>query len=241
MPGDADISSILLPIFVPGRLAGAGAASLSAVPDGDRVQVNEGALLSFGGSVSSQSLEDVSNSILFAQLAADHKFDRKTSPQDWSGTFSNTLSTVGWISQSASADTQTFGGDVNWADVVTSGMPAAVVGLVRKSIGACDRLPADSKAVGIWNDAVSGPADSFFLIGSARRANQALTLSLARASFQSTIEKPSFLAWGIRYPTALTWTELELNEDIYKRVRQSIIDKLGNRPDYLTAFVPLEQ
>jgi hypothetical protein len=241
MLGDTDISSILLPDFVPGRLAGAGAASLSTAPDGGRAQVNDGALLSFEGSVSSQSLEDVSNSILFAQLAADHKFDRKTSPQDWSGIFSSTLSIVGWISQSVSADTQTFGGDVDWTAVVTSRMPLAVVGLVRKSIGACDRLPADSKAVGIWNDAVSGPADSFFLIGSARRANQVLTLSLARASFQSAIEKPSFLAWGIRYPTALTWTALELNEDVYKRVRQTIIEKLGNRPDHLTAFVPLDQ
>ena len=241
MLGDTDLTSILLPDFVPGRFAGADAASLRPDQDGDCAQVNEGALLSFDGSVPTQSIEDVSNSILFAQLAADYKFNRKTAPADWSKTFFNTLSIVGWTNQAAVTESRTLSGDVDWAELVTSKMPSDVVELVKESISACDRLPADSKAVGIWNNAVSGPADSFFLIGSARCADQTLMLSLAQSSFQSEVEKSRFLAWDVRYSANLSWLKMELNEDIYKRVRQTIIDKLGERPKVLTAFVPLEQ
>lgn len=236
-----DLDAILLPDFTPTGTAGTRLLSAHAAQGESSAQVNSGALLCFDGSVPAQALDDISNSVLFCQLAADKKFDRKTTPQDWSAYLLSVLTTVGWTMQSTSQTSETARGTVDWGALVTARMSRAASRLAKEGIAACDDLPATANAIRIWNAAVLSPASNLFLIAAAPPAGSSVALSLCLCSFQPAAPTTGFLAWDLQYDIGLVWLDLTLNESVYARVRQTIIDKLGDRPKYLVADVQLEQ
>lgn len=90
-------------------------------------QINEGALLAFDSALPKQMIDDISNSLLFAQLAADKQFNRHTATGDWQRTFFGTLSVMGWITGSLSERTEVAASPVDWAELITSYMPENVI------------------------------------------------------------------------------------------------------------------
>ncbi|AHE51899.1 hypothetical protein [Sphingomonas sanxanigenens] len=238
---ETNLDSIALPDLVPTRTAGARRLPAQVRKGDNSAQVNSGALITFDASIPEQALEDISNSILFCQLAADKKFDRKAAPQEWSTVFLGTLSIVGWIVQSTSNKSETARGAVDWAALATSRMSRTAARLADEGIAACDALPPTADAILIWNDAVVGPASNFFVIAAAPSAGSSTALSLTLCGFQSAVPNTGFLAWGLQYDIDTTWLDLTLNEGLYAKVRQTIIDKLGDRPSYLVSAVQLEQ
>lgn len=240
MPDDVNLISLALPNLPQGNVA-LNTMPWRAAQSRDCAQVNEGVLLSFAKSLSDQYVEDVSNSLLFGQLAADYQFDRRTAPADWSAVFLTTLSALGWSQTAHSKKTANLQGSVDWAALVVSGMPADVAGLVTASILACGDLAQESKAMRVWNEAVWAPTGSCFLIGSALDIKGGPALSLAIFSFRSKIEKPEFLTWDVGYGTDQSWLRMELNEDVYEKVRSTVIDRLGDAPEYFIVPVPMQR
>ena len=59
--------------------------------------VNDGMLLILQGNLSATNKQDVQNSLLVSQLAADNKFNRHDQTGDWYHTFSTTLGKIGWV------------------------------------------------------------------------------------------------------------------------------------------------
>ena len=59
--------------------------------------VDCGSLVSFTENLSEQNKEDVLNSTLLAQLAANKKYDRKTQHDEWYTFYMKVLENVGWV------------------------------------------------------------------------------------------------------------------------------------------------
>ena len=62
--------------------------------------VNAGALVSFVNNLSTQHRQDVLDCCLFAQLAADGKYDRLKDTPDWYKMYLHILTVAGWVAQS---------------------------------------------------------------------------------------------------------------------------------------------
>ena len=206
---------------------------------GAAAQVNSGALLSFDASLPQQARDDISNSILFCQLAADKKFDRTTDPQDWKNSFASTLSIVGWIVQGISNTSSTSRDAVDWGELATSPMSSSAARLANEAIGACSDLPSGAEAILIWNEAAVGVASATFIIAASAASGNSVPLNLSICGFQTAAPDEGFLEWGLEYRIDQTYLGLTLNEAVYATVRQTIIDKLGDRPEYLVAEVEL--
>ena len=61
--------------------------------------VDAGSLVCFNSDVHSQQKEDVLESTLLAQLAANKKYDRFAAPKNWYVFYNKVLGKVGWLAQ----------------------------------------------------------------------------------------------------------------------------------------------
>ncbi len=206
-----------------------------------RVEVNEGALIAFADGMDRQAAQDVENSVLFAQLAADHNSSRTADPTKWWTDFLSTLSIVGWSTQKSINDAAKLGGPVDWLSVAVQKMPADAAKEVTAAVKAADALAYDSTAATIWSKAVTSVSSALFILVSANSDDSGPSLELQATSFGFSPLKTRFLTWDLGYDARLRWLSMELSEDIYSKVRSTIIKKLGDRPRYLIATVPLDK
>lgn len=208
---------------------------------GDSAQINAGALLAFDKGLSRQQEADASNSLLFAQLAADAQADRFTAEPIWSKTYRSVLETVGWnIRKLGSLSPARITPPVEWAEVVAkaySGLSTAAMAV--KAMNAAAMLPAGSRALVIWVNNAAGAARGNFIVQTCRMSNGDLLGDSAQVIYTLIQEPDGFLSWTSSYEVATRSTEMTLNEDVYKVVRELILDRLGDRQDYFVAPVPL--
>ncbi|EJC71677.1 hypothetical protein Rleg10DRAFT_0057 [Rhizobium leguminosarum bv. trifolii WSM2012] len=203
-------------------------------------QINQGALLSFDAALSKQMTEDVSNSLLFAQLAADKQFNRLTSTGNWEKTFFSVLSVVGWIVGNFTKKSLVTASPVDWVKLVASTMPENAARLVDSSVTACQTLPETSKAITIWSSAALQKDSGLLIVLPSYIVGDSPATSVSLIEFTFERESTGFLKWNLDYNVATMSATLELNEGVYSNVRQTIIEKLGNRPKYLVANVPMD-
>ena len=99
--------------------------------------VDKGSLVSFTEKVTGQQKRDVLNSALFAQLAAEYKFNRETQTEDWYKCYGEVLEKVGWVMQGCSFQKyERYGG--------TFTMAAAVIDIL-EAIASGDEIAAAKK------------------------------------------------------------------------------------------------
>jgi hypothetical protein len=202
-------------------------------------QINEGALLAFDASLSLQNKADTSNSFLFAQLAADKKYNRHSATLDWVKTFASTLAIVGWTMTSTGSTTTAKPSPADWEKVVTPFFPAATRELAATGMAACQALPADSKAISLWRGSALDKNDGILIAATAWVAGGSLNLAIVGIDFGYQREFSGFMEWKEYFDLNIQTLNLTLNEDIYSQVRETIIAKLGDRPNYLVVNVPL--
>lgn len=236
---ETDPDTMELPDLPPMRDTRLRQALVRTKKSGASAQVNSGALLSFDASLSEQACEDISNSLLFCQLAADKNFDRTTDAQDWKSSFVATLAIMGWIVQGTSNASSTSRDTVDWRALATSPMSSSAARLANEAIGACSDLPAGAEAILIWNEAAVGLASALFIVAASPAAGDSIALDLSLCGFQTAAPDEGFLQWGLEYRIDGTFLSLTLNETLYAKIRQTIIDKLGDRPRYLVADIDL--
>lgn len=68
--------------------------------------VDGGALVTFPAMTSSHNQQDVLNSLLFAQLAADKQHDRHANPGEWFDYFEYVVQNIGWVLTSMKYDVE---------------------------------------------------------------------------------------------------------------------------------------
>lgn len=202
-------------------------------------QINEGILLVFDASLSPQNIEDISNSVLLAQLAADHDASRFAPLSDWWKSFTDTLSKVGWTVSGSNFAGTTRGPPVDWQEAVQSLLSGTAAGLGRVGIDAGQALLPESPALQVWSRGAIGVDGGMLVVGVCQASGGSPTLTLAAVGFTLNTWVGTFFEGKLTYDLRSAEMAAELNEGIYARVRAAIIRKLGNYPESLVIDVPV--
>lgn len=237
---DRDIELIELPPFTAFASASQTSPLRRQISVGHLAEVDSGTLLSFDASVDDQALADVSNSLLLAQLAADKQAEGLSNAQAWLAAFQNVMSTVGWGQTAVTVESQAAKPPVDWKRQVLSRMADRSVSLASASITAAAALPSASPAILVWNAATTTATATLFSIGVSRRVKGNVLLDLVTLGGSVNSASPTFLAWSPDYSLTLCSSRWELNEAVYAKVRQAIINKLGDRIHQLIVPIPLD-
>ncbi|WP_426564645.1 hypothetical protein ACPPVT_01095 [Angustibacter sp. McL0619] len=213
----------------------------TAGASGDKAQICAGALLAYDRSLSREDGADISNSTLFAQLAADAQADRFAQAAQWSTSYTNVLGVIGWvIGQAQHGSPGRLDAPVDWPEVVAKAFAGhAGAALAAKTMKAATRLPLGGAALEIWEANAAQVGQGNFIVQACQSSNGDVLGDAVQVTYTLIREPDGFLSWVTYYEVATTTTQSVLNEDVYKVVRQQIIDKLGDLPDYYNAPVPL--
>ena len=128
---------------------------------------------------------------------------------------------------------------INWEDLALQGF--AVFGDMepaKKAIEMAKALTMNSKAMKIWSKNASNGNNGNFQIISFMPVNGTVVARTSSLIFQSTMSQEQFLSWSTNFTIERTSFQAELIEDIYGKIRQMIIDKLGDARMTNVASVP---
>lgn len=229
-------------ISLPGMATPAAASSVPLKPAygaGDSAEVNANTLLALDRALGLQHKSDVSASLLFAQLAATAACDKFTAPRSWIRKVLEVLSVVGWSvrgDKTCPPDRQAM--PVDWPKSTLESFERLYgvrAPLVRRTIQCATALPGGSSAAELWNAGTYGGGRGLYLTGLAEQEGCGdPRLSLLLTSFTLNAGAPGILDWVPDAELAPEFAKLSLNLDVYSKVRQQILEKLGSR---LTADV----
>jgi len=205
--------------------------------------VDAGSLVSFVSGVSSMHKSDVLNSTLLAQLAASKKFDRYQAPINWYNFYVNVLSQIGWVVP-AFAFRNFTPSNPNFAiseAVLDILGPIATGSEVKILQAALDSLRDNSNNQGALTffDSQCYPEDlGTFQIFPVSEDRGQLVMALSAMQFHGEKHVTRFLWWSwssLKVSLQQSAQKAVLNEDLYRQVRQQVIDKLGIRASQFIA------
>jgi hypothetical protein len=198
--------------------------------------VDSGSLISFVTGLKSQHKEDVLNSTLLAQLAANTAFDRWSDTNNWYKKYVEVLANVAWVIESFSftqyeGSSESFTMDKVVLEIlkaIATGEQEDVINETMKTLEALD--DGDGKLV-LFDTNASNLKRGNFQMGTCQSDGENVAMSMGTFYFSSEQSSSRFL-W-FEYKKAETklfkaGQKVVLNELIYKKVRQTIIDKLGD-------------
>ncbi len=217
--------------------------------DGEKsAQVNGGSLSSFTENLSGQSKSDVKNSTLLAQLAADYVYDKFSQPMDWYKKYANILGTIGWNIPAFGFDKYTAGGTTVQMDEAVLGILAAIatgneLAIVKATMDGLKGLSDDSKQMLIWDSkSNSGNNGNFQIFPVDQLPNNDVVMLIDAMQFNADSSHYRFLWWSWESNSITIMRSAQkfvLNEDVYGKVRQAVIDKLGDRAEQMVADIPI--
>ena len=214
--------------------------SISGEPS---AQVNAGSLTSFVQGVTGLQKADVMNSTLLAQLSANKAYDRFKDPMNWYKYYTNVLGQVGWNIPGFAFDTYTSGGSTIELDTAVLGILTAIatageIALIAATMKSFKSLSDGSKPLKIWDANASSGNNGNFQIFPVANVNDTPVMLMCGMQFNAKTSHDRFL-WFTWFSTNINVqraaNKFELNNNVYSRVRQQIIDKLGDRASTFVA------
>lgn len=227
---------------------------LSRDPAVPSAAVDAGCLVSFLADVSEQHRSDVLNSLLLAQLAANKKFDREKDVANWYTFYRSVLEQIGWVvrQQANFLPFQIDSASITADEVIISSMKTIIdEGEVTSLQATLDALKSlgdqDERVVVFETQSHTASSDNSqtstarfqtgtissgnFQISVIRESEGVVVMKLG-AFFFSTVGMVtrllsfSFPSQGTRFFQGSQI--LELNEDVYAPLRETIANKLGD-------------
>jgi len=212
--------------------------SLEALADDASAAVDAAAVVSFVDGVSGQHKADVLNSVLLAQLAANKKYNRETDTANWYTFYRSVLEYVGWVVPAFSFSRFSTDGARFTVDGVVVKLLQAIaseqeIAVIRSAIDALKALQDRDGRVVLFETQSHSAALGNFQISTVGESADGTVVMKIGAFYFGTTETVTRVLWfnfprsGTRmYQAAQTMT---LDDDVYVRVRQIIVDKLGDR------------
>lgn len=214
-------------------------APVVAVPesnkaDAHQAEINASALMGWCDSLSAQAKSDVSDGLLFAQLAADAQCNKFDSPRAWIDRTVEVLEILGWqVHQEASYGMKTLNASKNWRDLAIDsfergyGGPARLVTRIVEEAAALER---EADAVKLWNGHSTSGDRGLFLLGLAVADGSGDPIvSLMFTSFQMDLKAGGILDWDMTGQWADEFMVLRLDTDYYQLFRDQVQERLGTR------------
>lgn len=160
--------------------------------------VDAGSLVSFTSRVKFQQKEDVLNSTLLAQLAADKQYNRNSQTEDWYTFYTHVMSKVGWVLQGLKFDKYSSKENGFKISQVVLEIVSALIGddkelmnVVKKTL---DGLAKSSTGVTLYSSKSASPNGANFQIlpCTADKSNQVNVGFLGSYFFASKVDSDYF-------------------------------------------------
>lgn len=201
----------------------------------EQAEINASALLGLCGSLSAGGKADVSQSLLFAQLAADALFDKAQAPDRWVAKMIETMEILGWrLYQYTSFGRGVVPRVVSWRDRAIGAFEKGYGGparLVRRTVSTASGFAASSSSARLWqgHSHVGKTGAVLVGLGDADDASGDPVLSLMFGSYTVDVPAKGILAWDATGVWSDEFLVMTLSTDIYDSVRAQVTDRLGSR------------
>ena len=207
--------------------------------DDEQGFVDSGSLVSFTINLQGQDKEDVLNSTLLAQLAASKKYDRQKNTEKWYQLYVYVLEKIGWVIQSFSFEEYKSGSATFTMDKAVLQLLAAVasgseVAIMKKTIEALEKLPADDGRVEVLDThSCTSNAGNFQIMPC--DVDKSGQVNMVLGAFHFTTKqrvRNRFLFFEFNSASTRMYNGAQtvtLNQKMYGKVRDVVIEKLGDR------------
>lgn len=208
--------------------------------------VNNQSIVSFVAGVSEQNRQDILNSTLLAQLAADKTTENVDDLKAWYKQYTEVLTNIGWvIEQNEFTDFQS-GSDEFEMNTAIMGIMGAVVdptqiSLITKTLESVKSLGDDDKRIKVFERKFKRSNKGNFQIGVANETGGTVSFGVGAFLMDTKESTGRFLFFKTgKARTKLTYSGMRctLNPQVYSQVRDSILEKLGRAPKVFIAKLP---
>jgi hypothetical protein len=208
--------------------------------------VDAGHLLGIVSGMQPQNQSDVLNSLLFAQLAATAQHDRGDF-QNWYPVYKDVLSKCGWVIGADEITRYVAGGSsftINdvvleiLAGIATPGQLAAITA----AITALKSLATSDHRLQLWDQTTHRASSGSLQVGAATDQGGSIAVSSAILNFSTTQTITNVLWFHFAKDETKLYRAaggMTLNPDVYSRLRDTIVNKLGDRATKYIADLPL--
>ncbi len=200
----------------------------------EQAEINASSLLAMCKTLTHQAKLDVSETLLFAQLAADAAFDKFSEPQRWTSRFIEIMEMVGWrVLQELSYGKRKVVSRQNWKALTTEAFERGYGGparLVQRMLEAGANLDVDASGAKLWQSHSTQGLQGQVLVGHVNADSSGdPVISLMCAHYETDFPKRGILNWDAIGQWSDDFLVLTLNTDVYDTMRGQIADRLGPR------------
>jgi hypothetical protein len=196
-----------------------------------------GSLVSFVSGISATHKSDVLNSTLLAQLAASKKYDRFYDTINWYNYYISVLAQVGWVIPAfAFREYSPSGQSLVLSEAILDIMSAIATGnelkILATTLNSLKEKPGNEGPLVLFDQQSYPETIGTFQIFPVSEADGQLVMALSAMQFNSEKHVTKFLWWSWSTTSVRLRQSAQkavLNEDVYSKVRQQVIDKLGDR------------
>jgi len=213
---------------------------------GNSAQVNAGALISFTSTCDAQQTEDVQNSCLLAQQAANIKYDRTSQTEEWYDYYQDVLSHVGWVMQSMDFE-------IYSSEAVNIAIPDFVITIISDMVEGNEikqmvtdtiaSLKSDdgAKANTLFAKSSNTQNGANFQILACNSVNGQVTTAFIGSHITGTQLSEDY--FFVTYKSAslkvyYNCQVMTLNESVYETVRTAVKNKLGTNANKFVEDLP---
>jgi len=207
--------------------------------------LNDRSIFSFAAEVKGQIREDVLNSTLLAQLAANKAFSDPNKLVEWQKKFAEVLANLGWIVEAS--EFQNFNSEHDLVevesviiDILTATFGSGIVPIVIKTLGAIKGLAGTDGKIKAFESNSTSVSKGVFQLGIATQKDDVVALQLGSFIISSKNKIKRILFVKIEKDnTSMDYNsqKLTLAQGNYTKVREAIIEKLGKKTeDYIAAI-----
>jgi len=200
--------------------------------------VDGNVVASFVDGVTGQQKIDVLNSCLLAQLAANAKFRRVEQPIEWSNYMGTVLMNIAWVVptfsfRSLSTSATKFTIDQVVLKIVKSILTADQIATLTEVMDAMKALETDDRRFTIFERNAKNQSDGNFQFNSVGSSKDGtLSMKFNAYTFDTTTNVTNVLWFSFSGNTTklkVATSTFVLNEQVFSRIRDAIVTKLGNR------------
>lgn len=215
----------------------------SSKDEGDEAFVDAGSLPMFTSQLNDQQKKDVLNSTLLARLAADKKHDRFAKPDDWYNIYTNVLGRIGWVlvEDLKFNEYKSSEKEFQISQVVLEFLSALTGGdkeLMKVVKGTLDSLQQSKERLTLFSSSsTSGNSGNFQILPCTVDKSKQVTVGFM--GFHFTAEQVANDYLFVTYSSqdvhlSMSGQVFTLNEEVYAKVREHVLDKLGkNDNDFI--------
>ncbi|OSZ46063.1 hypothetical protein BVZ31_06455 [Alcaligenes faecalis] len=218
------------------------AARAASNENEDGAVVALGSIPCFVSGLSEQSRKDVQNSTLLMQLAADKKYPKDEDRKQWFDFYSKGLSDLGWGRSSSffelyqPRDTNVTMNQVVLEVILTvvNNVNNPLYKIAQETFGALNN-PANTEPMKLFDQSsTKGDRGKFQILPAGQDQHGNVSMVLTAIQAKTEIQTGSFLFWKWKKSNAWLYRAanlIVLNESVYARVREKVLDKLGKHAE----------